>query len=182
MKLIGYARVSTSGQTLDVQLEQLAAAGCAALFQETISGAQSDRPELQKALEALGAGDVLVITRLDRLARSTRDLLDIVHRVETKGAKLKSLADVWADTTTPTGKLILTVLGGLAEFERSLIADRTAEGRARAKREGRRLGRPPKLTAHQRVLIAQWRSEGQDNAQIARALGVSRSTVSRIKP
>lgn len=181
MILIGYARVSTSGQTLDTQLEQLRAAGCDRVFQETVSGARSDRPELQKALEALAEADVLVVTRLDRLARSTRDLLDITHRIETKGAKLKSLADAWADTTTPSGKLILTVLGGLAEFERSLIAERTAEGRARAKREGRRLGRPPKLTMHQRSLIKDWRAQGQDNAQIARALGVSRSTVSRVK-
>jgi hypothetical protein len=101
----------------------------------------TDRPELRKALEALSEGDVLVVTRLDRLARSTRDLLDIVHTIETRGAKLKALTDSWADTTTPTGKLILTVLGGLAEFERSLIAERTAEGRDRAKRAGRRLGR-----------------------------------------
>lgn len=94
--------------------------------------------------------------------------------------RLKSLAESWADTTTPAGRLILTVLGGLAEFERSLIFERTSEGRARAKRDGRRLGRPPKLSAHQRALIAEWRKEGQDNAQIARALGVSRSTVSRV--
>jgi DNA invertase Pin-like site-specific DNA recombinase len=181
MNLIGYARVSTSGQTLDAQLEQLGAAGCAALFKETMSGARSDRPELKKALDALTQGDVLIVTRLDRLARSTRDLLDIVHTIETKGAKLKALTDAWADTTTPTGKLILTVLGGLAEFERSLIAERTAEGRDRARRAGRRLGRPPKLTTHQRDAALRMRAGGQDNAEIARVLGVSRSTVSRIK-
>ncbi len=145
-----------------------------------MSGARSDRPELRKALEALSEGDVLVVTRLDRLARSTRDLLDIVHTIETRGAKLKALSDAWADTTTPTGKLILTVLGGLAEFERSLIAERTAEGRERAKRAGRRLGRPPKLTTHQRDAALKMRASGQDNAEIARVLGVSRSTISRI--
>jgi len=181
MKTIAYARVSTSGQTLDAQLEQLRAQGAELCFQETISGARSDRPELKKALAALEDGDTLLITRLDRLARSTFDLLDLVREIEAKGARLKSLAEEWADTTTPTGKLILTVLGGLAEFERSLIHQRTSEGRARAKREGRRLGRSPKLTSHQRGLIAQWRAEGQDNAQIARALGVSRSTVSRVR-
>ena len=181
MKTIGYARVSTSGQTLDAQLEQLGAAGCDPVFKETMSGARNDRPELMKALATLMEGDVLIVTRLDRLARSTRDLLDIVHTIETKGAKLKALTDSWADTTTPTGKLILTVLGGLAEFERSLIAERTAEGRERAKRAGRRLGRPPKLTTHQREAARKMRSEGQDNAEIARVLGVSRSTVSRIK-
>lgn len=177
---IGYARISTSGQTLDVQLDQLVAADCDLIFQETMSGARSDRPELAMALATLGEGDTFVVTRLDRLARSTIDLLEIVRTIEGKGAKLKSLAEAWADTTTPAGRLILTVLGGLAEFERSLIAERTGEGRERARREGRRLGRPPKLTSHQKALVAQWRAEGQDNAQISRALGVSRSTVSRI--
>ena len=166
MNSIGYARVSTSGQTLDAQLEQLGAAGCGSVFRETMSGARSDRPELRKALEALSEGDVLIVTRLDRLARSTRDLLDIVHTIETRGAKLKALSDSWADTTTPTGKLILTVLGGLAEFERSLIAERTAEGRDRAKRAGRRLGRPPKLTTHQLEAVLKMRADGQDNAEI----------------
>ena len=181
MTKIAYARVSTSGQTLETQIEQLTAEGCDRIFRETISGAKSDRPELAGALAALSEGDVFVVTRLDRLARSTFDLLETVRAIEAKGARLKSLAEAWADMTTPAGKLILTVLGGLAEFERSLIAERTAEGRARAKKEGRRLGRPPKLTAHQRALIAEWRGEGQDNAQIARALGVSRSTVSRVR-
>lgn len=180
MLTIGYARISTSGQTLDAQLDQLISADCDPIFQETMSGARSDRPELAEALATLKEGDTLVVTRLDRLARSTFDLLDIVRTIEAKGAKLKSLAEEWADTTTPVGKLILTVLGGLAEFERSLIAERTGEGRERARREGRRLGRPPKLTSHQKALVAQWRAEGQDNAQIARALGVSRSTVSRV--
>ena len=108
MNFIGYARVSTSGQTLDAQLEQLGGAGCDQVFKETVSGARSDRPELKKALDSLSDGDVLIVTRLDRLARSTRDLLDIVHTIEIRGAKLKALADSWADTTSPTGKLILT--------------------------------------------------------------------------
>ena len=182
MKTVAYARISTSGQTLDAQLEQLRGHGCDLIFQETMSGARAeDRPQLHKALASIQENDTLVVTRLDRLARSTFDLLTIVRDIEAKGARFKSLADSWADTTTPTGRLILTVLGGLAEFERSLIKDRTAEGRARARREGRRLGRPPRLTQHQKALIAQWRTEGQDNARIARALGVSRSTVSRVK-
>ena len=101
-----------------------------------MSGARSDRPELKKALATLSDGDVLVVTQLDRLARSTRDLLDIVHMIETQGAKLKALADSWADTTTSTGRLILTVLGGLAEFGRSLIVERTAEGRGSHGRSG----------------------------------------------
>ena len=181
MTAIGYARVSTSGQTLDAQLEQLGGAGCARVFRETMSGARSDRPQLTAALKALGEGDTLIITRLDRLARSTRDLLDIVHTIETKGATLKALTESWADTTTPTGKLILTVLGGLAEFERTLIADRTAEGRDRARKAGKRLGRPFKLTTYQRQAVLDMRAQGEDNAAIARILGVSRSTISRIK-
>lgn len=179
--MIGYARVSTAGQTLDAQREQLAGAGCSTIFEETISGAKSKRPELHRALDQLVSGDVLLVTRLDRLARSTRDLLDIVHTIETKGAQLKSLSDAWADTTTPTGKLILTVLGGLAEFERSLIVERTSEGRARARAAGKRLGRPHKLTPYQRAQAVKMRADGQDNAEIARILGVSRSTISRIK-
>jgi DNA invertase Pin-like site-specific DNA recombinase len=181
MTVIGYARVSTSGQTLDAQLEQLGGAGCVRVFRETMSGARSDRPQLTAALKALGEGDTLIITRLDRLARSTRDLLDIVHTIETKGATLKALTESWADTTTPTGKLILTVLGGLAEFERTLIADRTAEGRDRARKAGKRLGRPFKLTTYQRQAVLDMRAQGEDNAAIARILGVSRSTISRIK-
>lgn len=180
MKKVGYARVSTAGQALNAQLDKLGEFGCELSFSEKESGSKSDRPELQRALAALDKGDVLIVTRLDRLARSTRDLLEIVHRVEESGATLKSLAEAWADTTTPTGRLILTVLGGLAEFERTLIAQRTAEGRARASREGRRMGRPPKLTKHQRGLVLQWRAVGLTNADIARNLGVSRSTVSRV--
>ena len=181
MAQIGYARVSTSGQTLDAQLEQLKEDGCDRVFKETMSGARSDRPELQKALAALGDGDTLVVTRLDRLARSSRDLLNIVHTIETRGARFKALADSWADTTTRTGKLILTVLGGLAEFERSLISERTSEGRERARKAGRHLGRPFKLTPYQRDQALKMRQDGLDNAEIARVMGVSRSTISRIK-
>ena len=180
MKSIGYARVSTSGQTLNAQLDQLGAFGCELVFREKESGARSDRPELHKALDALSSGDVLVVTRLDRLARSTRDLLEIVDRVEAKGAKLKSLSDSWADTTTPTGKLVLTVLGGLAEFERSLIAERTAEGRVRAMAAGRKMGRPSKLSKYQRSQVVKMRQQGMSNAEIGRLMGVSRSTISRV--
>lgn len=181
MKTVGYARVSTAGQTLDAQLDQLAAAACQRVFRETMSGAKADRPELRRALAALEPGDVLIVTRLDRLARSTHDLLNIVAEIEGKGARLRSLAEAWADTTTPAGRLMLTILGGLAEFERSLIQERTGEGRARAKREGRSLGRRPKLTPHQRAEALRMRNEeGRDNAVIARTFNVSRSTISRL--
>lgn len=173
--IIGYARVSSSGQAVDAQVEQLASAGCEKIFQETVSGTKSERPELRAAVSMLSEGDVLIVTRLDRLARSTHDLLEIVHQIETCGAQLKSLADAWADTASPTGKLILTVLGGLAEFERSLIAERTAEGRERARRAGRRMGRPPKLSEYQKQAVLRMRHEGYNNADIARMLGVSRA-------
>src|SRR6516164_5507099 len=132
MTTIGYARVSTDGQTLHAQTEALHACGCARIFEEKISGARSDRPQLAKALAALGAGDTLVVCKLDRLARSTRDLLNTLATISERGASFKSLSDSWADTTTPHGRLMVTVLGGLAEFERHLILSRTAEGRTRA--------------------------------------------------
>lgn len=182
MKKVGYARVSTAGQALNAQLDQLGDFGCELTFSEKESGSNSDRPELQRALAALGEGDVLIVTRLDRLARSTRDLLEMVHRIEASGATLKSLAEAWADTTTPAGRLILTVLGGLAEFERTLIAERTAEGRARAKADGRRLGRKPTLSRYQRSEVVRMRANGISNAEIGRIMGVSRSTISRVRP
>jgi DNA invertase Pin-like site-specific DNA recombinase len=150
MTIYGYARVSTDGQTLAAQDAKLHAAGCAKVYSEKVSGAQTDRAELAKLLKRLDEGDVLVVTRLDRLARSTRDLLNILDTVAKAGAGFRSLADAWADTTTPHGRLMLTVLGGLAEFERELIRARTGEGRKRAQARGVKFGRPPKLNAHQR--------------------------------
>jgi DNA invertase Pin-like site-specific DNA recombinase len=138
--IVGYARVSTDGQTLDAQQAALVAAGAEKVFAEKVSGAVTDRKALARAIAALGAGDVLVVTRLDRLARSTRDLLNVLDAVGKAGAGFRSLADAWADTTTPHGKLMITILGGLAEFERSLILARTSEGRVRAKARGVRFG------------------------------------------
>lgn len=177
--MIGYARVSTSGQTLAAQIEQLKAAGCTTIFQETASGARTDRPQLRKAIAALPHGGVMMVTRLDRLARSTRDLLNIVDEVKTKGASFKSLADAWADTTTPHGELILTVLGGLAQFERTLIKERTSEGRARAVKAGKKLGRRPLLTPAQQAEALRMAGEEKSHAEIGQVLRVSRSTVSR---
>src|SRR6266849_1707949 len=138
----GYARVSTDGQSVDAQARQLSKAGCKKVFREVASGAKTDRAQLRRLLDQLEAGDVLTVTRLDRLARSTRDLLNTLAAITAKKAGFKSLGDTWADTTTPHGRLILAVLGGLAEFERDLIRARTGEGRAR----GQKMGRPPKLT------------------------------------
>jgi DNA invertase Pin-like site-specific DNA recombinase len=142
----GYARVSTDGQSVEAQVRQLTKVGCKKVFRETASGAKTDRSQLRKALDQLDAGDVLMVTRLDRLARSTRDLLNTLATITDHKAGFRSLGDAWADTTSAHGRLMLTVLGGLAEFERELIRTRTGEGRARAKARGARMGRPPKLT------------------------------------
>ena len=180
MPLYGYARVSTRDQDLALQVSELAAAGCAKVFKEKASGAKTDRPELAKVIRRLEPGDVLVVTRLDRLARSTRDLLNVLDELSKRGAGFRSLKDNWADTTTPHGKLMLTVLGGLAEFERSLIAARTGEGRKRAQERGVRFGRPRKLTAHQRQEALQRIAAGETQADIARLLNVSPPTISRL--
>src|SRR6185437_11248593 len=126
----GYARVSTDGQTLEAQQEALREAGATQVFSEKQSGVKTDRAALARCLASLEPGDTVVVTKLDRLARSTRDLLNTLAAISEAGASFKSLGDPWADSTTPHGKLMLTVLGGLAEFERHLILSRTAEGRA----------------------------------------------------
>ena len=180
MSIYGYARVSTKDQTLAVQDAQLAAAGCAKVFAEKVSGAKAERAELEKLLKRLDIGDIVVVTRLDRLARSTRDLLNILDRIGMAGASFRSLADTWADTTTPHGKLMITILGGLAEFERSLILARTSEGRRRAKERGVHMGRPSKLTPHQRREALARRQAGEPLADIARSFAVSHSTISRL--
>jgi DNA invertase Pin-like site-specific DNA recombinase len=176
----GYARVSTRDQDLAAQDAELRAASCAKVFKETASGAKTDRPELAKAIRRLEEGDVLVVTRLDRLARSTRDLLNVLAAVGERGAGFKSLKDAWADTTTPHGRLMLTVLGGLAEFERELIRARTGEGRKRAKERGVRFGRPRKMTPHQRQEAIQRLSAGETQADVARTYGVDAATICRL--
>ena len=135
--IYGYARISTGGQSEVAQVRQLRAAGAKKVFREVVSGAKTDRAQLRRLLAEIGPGDVVTVTRLDRLARSTRDLLNTLAVITCKKAGFRSLADTWADTTTAHGRLILTVLGGLAEFERELIRARTGEGRARARRAGR---------------------------------------------
>ena len=180
--IYGYARISTDGQSLDAQRAELAAAGCAKVFAETASGTTADRPRLGRALEALDPGDVLVVTRLDRLARSTRDLLNVLATVAARGAEFRSLRDAWADTTTPHGRLMVTVLAGLAEFERELIVARTSEGRARAKARGVKLGPRLKLSAEQRAYVARERAKGESVRRLARILGVSKATIGRVPP
>lgn len=178
--IYGYARVSTDGQSVESQVEQLRTAGAAQVTRETASGARTDRAGLRRAVAQLQPGDVLLVTRLDRLARSTRDLLNTLAAIADRQAGFRSLGDTWADTTTPHGRLMLTILGGLAEFERELIRARTTEGRSRAKARGVRLGRRPKLTLHQQQEARQRRDAGEPVRDIARSYNVSHSTISRL--
>ena len=180
MTTFGYARVSTNGQDLSSQEAELLATGCAKVFKEKVSGAKTDRAELAKLLHKIESGDVLVVTRLDRLARSTRDLLNVIAALTERGAGFKSLRDTWADTTSPHGSLMLTVLGGLAEFERELIRARTGEGRKRAKANGVKFGRPAALAPDQRQEAIERLASGEAQADVARTFNVSQATISRL--
>ena len=162
-------------------MRQLTKAGCKKVFRETASGVKTDRSQLHKALDQLDAGDVLIVTKLDRLARSTRDLLNNLATITDRKAGFRSLGDAWADTTSAHGRLILTVLGGLAGFERQLIRTRTGEGRAGAKARGVRMGRPPKLTPHQVKEALRRRDAGEPMRDIARTYNVSHSTASGLE-
>jgi DNA invertase Pin-like site-specific DNA recombinase len=178
--IAGYARVSTSGQTLKTQKALLKKAGVTRIEAEKVSGV-AKRPALERVLDELDKGDTLVVCKLDRLARSTLDLLRIIERIGQAGASFKSLGDPWADTTTPHGKLMLTILGGIAEFERSLILQRTNEGRARALADGVRFGRKPKLTKHQAREALKRVAKGESLREIALSYAVDHSTISRLK-
>jgi DNA invertase Pin-like site-specific DNA recombinase len=178
--IYGYARVSTYGQTLDAQLAQLKAEGCARIYREKASGAQPARRELLRLLKAIAPGDVVTVTRIDRLARSTFDLFAIVKQIVDAGGQFRSLAEPWADTATSTGRLMIAVLGGLADVERDLIRTRTAEGRSRAKARGQHMGRPPKLTPPQQVEARKRRAEGATLKELAKSYNVGRATISRL--
>ena len=176
---LGYAYVSTYGQTLDAQLEQLRADECARIYREKASGAQPTRRAL-RMLKALAPGDVVKVARIDRLARSTFDLFAIVKQIVDAGAQFRSLAEPWTDTTTSTGRLMIAVLGGLADAERDLIRTRTAEGRSRAKARGQHMGRPPKLTPQQQKEARRRRAEGAPLKELAKSHNVGRTTISRL--
>lgn len=176
---IGYARVSTDEQDLALQRDALRAAGCARVFcDEGVSGAEPDRPALKAALRALRPGDVLVTWRLDRLGRSLAHLIELIGQLEKRGVGFHSLSEA-IDTTTAGGRLIFHVMGALAEFERALIGERTRAGMAAARARGRRLGRPPKLTAAKAAAIVAAVSSGQPVDAVARRFRVSPSTVPR---
>jgi DNA invertase Pin-like site-specific DNA recombinase len=177
---LGYARVSTYGQTLDAQLTQLRAEGCARIYREKASGAQPTRRELLRMLKALAPGDVVTVTWIDRLARSTFDLFAIVKQIVDAGGQFRSLAEPWADTATSAGRLMIAILGGLADVERDLIRTRTAEGRSRAKARGQHMGRPPKLTPQQQKEARRRRAEGATLKELAKSYNVGRTTISRL--
>ncbi|PQA86033.1 recombinase family protein [Hyphococcus luteus] len=168
--LVGYARVSTIDQNLNLQLDALKRAGCATVYQdEGVSGAKAKRPGLSKALRRLKKGDVLVVWRLDRLGRSMRHLIELTTMFEAKGVGFRSLSDA-IDTSTATGKLFFHVTGAFAEFERNLISERTKAGMAAAKARGVKMGRPRKLTRQQQIALAEFDSDALDQA--AKNLGV----------
>ena len=177
---LGYARVSTYGQTLYAQLAQLRRAGCTKIYREKATGARPDRRALLKLLQALAPGDVVTVTRIDRLARSIFDLFSIVKQIVDKGGQFRSPAEPWADTATRAGSLMLAVLGGLADVEHDLIRTRTAEGRSRAMARGQHMGRPSKLTDAQKAEALRQRAEGATLAELARSYDVGKSTISRL--
>jgi DNA invertase Pin-like site-specific DNA recombinase len=179
MALLGYARVSTREQDLALQQKALREAGCTLVFSEKISGIKDARPQLARLMKAIEYGDVVIVTRLDRLARSTLHLLRTVDAITKAGAEFRSLGDGWCDTTSPHGKLILTVLAGLAEFERSLIMSRTQAGILCARELGVAFGRKPKLNARQRQMIAERYAQGETMAALAKQFGVGEATVWR---
>ena len=180
--IVGYARCSTLDQSVDGQKEALKKAGCTKIWSEKVSGAavRGDRRVLLKMISALKRGDTVVVTRLDRAGRSLRELLVLLDDFDEMGVKFKSLADTWCDTGSAHGRLLISILGSLAEFERELIRARTGEGRARAMANGVQFGRKPKLTPHQRSEALQRRGNGETLAQIARSYAVSVSMISRL--
>ena len=150
------------------------------IYREKVTGARLDRRELNRMLRKLGPGDVVTVTRIDRLARSTFDPFGIIKRIVDAKAQFRSLAEPWADTGTSTGRLMLAILGGLADVERDLIRTRTAEGRSRAKAQGKAMGRPPSLTPEQKKEAIRRRARGATLDELARRYNVSRATISRL--
>jgi DNA invertase Pin-like site-specific DNA recombinase len=180
MPVVGYARVSTRDQDLTAQLDALKVAGAEATYREKVSGVRADRPQLAKLMAKLLPGDVVVVTKLDRLGRSTRELLELIERIGKAGAAFRSLGDTLFDTTGAQGRLLVTMLAAIAEFERELIKERTGAGRERAMVEGVKFGRPRKLSDYQRAEAVARRAAGETLAAIAKSYGVDISMISRL--
>jgi DNA invertase Pin-like site-specific DNA recombinase len=180
MAILGYARVSTQDQHLTGQLEALKAGGAETIFREKISGTRADRPQLAKLMGSLKAGDVVLVTKLDRLGRSTRELLELIERIGKAGASFRSLGDPLWDTSSSQGRLLSTLLAAIAEFERDLIRERTGDGRKRAQAAGVKFGRKPKLSDFQRKEALKRRAAGETLAEIAKSYAVDTSMISRL--
>ena len=178
--IYGYARVSSNGQDLAQQLAQLDAAGCTKVYREKISGGTAERPQLKRAIGALDAGDVLMVTATDRLARNTRDLLNILYAVKEAGAGFRSIAEPMVDTTSQFAEVIIAVLGIVASWERQRITERTAAGRVQAKARGVKFGRRAALTQHQQTEALQRLAAGDTQRTVAALFDVSQATISRL--
>lgn len=178
--LIGYKRVSTQGQKLDRQTDILQNVGVERIFEEKVTGTKLNRPELQRMLDTLRKGDIIVVTDLTRLSRSTKDLFQIVEIIKSKGAEIKSLKETWLDTTTPQGKLLFTIFAGLSQFERDLIADRTKDGLVSAKNRGKILGRPSKFKDKQDVILEMYNSNTYSINDIINTTGISKTSLYRL--
>jgi DNA invertase Pin-like site-specific DNA recombinase len=172
--------VSTQGQDLTAQIEVLKAAGAATIFKEKVSGVRADRPQLAKLMAALQAGDIVVVTKLDRLGRSTRELVDLIERIGKTGAAFRSLGDPLWNTSSSQGRLLSTLLAAIADFERDLIRERTGEGRKRAMANGVKVGRKRKLSDYQRAEAIKRRADSESLTSIARSYDVAISTISRL--
>lgn len=177
---IGYARVSTIDQKLEIQIRELKKAGCEKIYKEKITGTHLKRPELQRMLDQLRKNDQVIVWKLDRLARSTRDLLAICDQIAEAKAGFRSLSETWADTTTPGGKMILTVFAGIAEFERDLIVERTSSGRYAAQKRGVKFGRPSKLSSNQIDAIKSLLEKGKSVRKVAETFKIHPATLYRI--
>jgi DNA invertase Pin-like site-specific DNA recombinase len=180
MSMVGYARVSTLDQNLGGQLEALKAAGATQIYREKVSGVRADRPQLAKLMGSLRPGDIVLVTKLDRLGRSTRELLDLIERIGKAGASFRSLGDPLWDTSSSQGRLLSTLLAAIAEFERELIRERTGEGRKRAMAAGVKFGRKRKLSDYQRAEAIKRRTSGETLASIAKSYAVDISMISRL--
>lgn len=175
----GYARVSTIDQNLDRQIDQLKQQGCEKIFNEKITGTKRDRPELEKLLDQLRAGDTIIVAELSRLSRSVKDLFQIVDIIKQKDANLKSLKEPWADTTTPQGNLMFTIFAGISQFDRDLTSQRTKEGLASARARGRKGGRPQKPSKDIELALKMYDSKQYSLSEIKKATGIGETTLYR---
>ncbi|AKA72040.1 recombinase family protein [Clostridium scatologenes] len=179
MKKVGYARVSTIDQNLDRQIVALTEEGCEVIYQEKVTGTKKDRPELQKMLSELQAGDIVVVKELTRVSRSTQDMLELVQQITDKGCYIKSLNESWLDTSSPAGELMLTIFAGMAQFERRLMLQRCEEGRAVAVAKGVKMGRPKTGGKPMDFAIELYKSQAMSIRKICENTGVAKATLCR---